>query len=61
MSWPVGWYIFLFGLDDVPDGVFELDWYDYVVVVSQPAGAQLENIPNFDDIVKEKMGELTGE
>jgi hypothetical protein len=24
-SWPVGWYIFLFGLDDVPDGVFELD------------------------------------
>jgi subtilisin family serine protease len=61
MPWPVGWYIFLFGLDDVPDGAFELDWYDYVVVVSQPAGAQLENIPNFDDIVKEKMRELTGE
>jgi subtilisin family serine protease len=60
-SWPVGWYIFLFGLDDVPDGVFELDWYDYVVVVSQPAGTQLENIPNFDDIIKEKMRELTGE
>gem|GEM_PF-5759549 len=60
-SWPMGWYIFLFGLDDVPDGAFELDWYDYVVVVSQPAGARLENIPNFDDIVKEKMKELIGE
>ena len=59
--WPMGWYIFLFGLDDTPDGAFELDWYDYVVVVSQPAGTQLENIPNFDDIVKEKMRELIGE
>ena len=53
--WPMGWYIFLFGLDDVPDGAFELDWYDYVIVVSLPAGAPLENIPNFDDIIKEKM------
>ena len=55
------YFAFLFGLDDTPDGAFELDWHDYVVVVSQPAGAQIENIPNFDDIVKEKMRELTGE
>jgi len=62
IPWPVGWYIFLFGLDDVPDGAFELDWYDYVIVVSQPAGAQLENIiPNFDDIITEKLRELIGE
>jgi hypothetical protein len=61
IPWPVGWYIFLFGLDDVPDGAFELDWYDYVVVISQPAGTQLKNIPNFDGIIKEKMRELIGE
>lgn len=48
MPLPVGWHIFLFALDDVPDGAFELDWYDYVVVVSQPAGVQLENIPNLE-------------
>jgi hypothetical protein len=59
--WPVGWYIFVFGLDDVPDGAFELDWYDYVVVVSQSAGAEAEELPDFDAIVKEKLRELTGE
>jgi predicted GH43/DUF377 family glycosyl hydrolase len=61
IPWPVGWYIFLFGLDDVPDGAFELDWYDYVVVVSQPAGSEAEELPDFDDIVNEKMRELIGE
>ena len=63
--WPMGWYIFLFGLDDTPDGAFELDWYDYVVVVSQPAGAGAEELPDFDAIVKdaivkEKMRGLIG-
>jgi PKD repeat protein len=59
--WPTGWYIFLFGLDDVPDGAFELDWYDYVVVVSQPAGAEAEELPDFDAIIKENLRELIRE
>jgi|GEM_PF-2562755 len=48
MPWPLGWYVFLFVLDNAPDGAFELDWYDYVIVVSLPAGAGLEDIPDLE-------------
>jgi hypothetical protein len=32
---PPGWYVFLFNVDDTPDGAFQSCWYDYVVVVCQ--------------------------
>ena len=58
---PGGLYGFLFIIDDVPDGVFGPTWYDYVVVISQPQGDQMQTIPNLNDLLKEKMRELIEE
>jgi len=58
---PIGWYIFLFNVEDTPDGSFQLGWYDYVIVVVSPAeGAQEKEFPDFDALVQEKIKEYTG-
>ena len=57
---PPGWYVFLFNLDDTPDLSFDLMWHDYVVVVCLPAGAEAEELPDFDAIIRENMKEFYG-
>ena len=55
---PRGWYVFLFNVDDTPDGVFQPGWYDYVVVlVTSAGGDQLEELPDFRSLVEKKMRE----
>jgi len=59
---PPGWFVFLFNVDDTPDGSFQVRWYDYVIVVVTAAqGAQAEELPDFEALVKEKIRELNGE
>ena len=57
---PPGWYVFLFNLDDTPDLSFDLMWHDYVVVVCLPAGAEAEELPDFDAIIRKNMKEFYG-
>jgi hypothetical protein len=58
---PPGWFIFVFNVEDSPDLSFQLGWYDYVVVLVYPEGeALLEELPDFDALVQEKMKEYTG-
>ena len=58
---PPGWFIFVFNVEDSPDGIFQLGWYDYVPVLVSPAGAaNEEQLPDFDALVREKMKEYTG-
>jgi outer membrane protein assembly factor BamB len=58
---PVGIYTFFFALDDTPDGVFDLTWYDYVDVICQPEAAWTEALPDFEALFQEKMKELMRE
>ena len=58
---PPGWYIFLFNVEDIPDGSFQSGWYDYVVVVVLPSGEPHgEALPDIDALVQEKIREYTG-
>jgi len=52
---PEGLYMFFFVIDDTPDGNFGITWYDYVNVICQPGGRQMESLPDFDAIFHEKM------
>ena len=57
---PLGWYIFLFNVENTPDGAYQVGWYDYVIVVVSPAGgAQAKELPDFDALIQEKMKEST--
>jgi V8-like Glu-specific endopeptidase len=56
---PQGWYVFLFNVDDTPDGSFQARWYDYVVVIVTSAQEdQAEELPDFESLVNEKLMEL---
>ena len=57
---PVGYYLFFFILDDSPDGIFDMTWYDYVVVgvYSEALGRQTKNLADFDAIFQKKIKEL---
>jgi hypothetical protein len=58
---PPGWYIFLFNVEDTPDGSFQYGWYDYVVVVVQPTGSTHgKELPDVDALVREKIKQYTG-
>ncbi|MFH1320223.1 MAG: hypothetical protein ABII90_06160 [Bacteroidota bacterium] len=58
MPLPEGIYTFFSVLDDTPDGDFGVTWYDYVNVISKPAGIQIETLPDFDTIIREKINQL---
>lgn len=58
---PVGIYTFFFALDDTPDGVFDLTWYDYVNMICQREAAWTEALPDFEALFQEKMKELMRE
>lgn len=49
---------FFFVLDDTPDGIFGVTWYDYVNVICQLEGLDMEVLPDFEAIFKEKMKDL---
>ena len=54
-----GIHIFIFAVDTIPDGIFQREWYDYVVVVSQQ-DESLVDLPNIDALVQEQMKALSG-
>jgi hypothetical protein len=33
---PPGWYVFLFNVEDTPDEVYQLGWFDFVIVLVTP-------------------------
>jgi hypothetical protein len=41
MTLPVGFYTFFLALDQVPDGVFDVTWYDCVNVISTSGEARI--------------------
>jgi PKD repeat protein len=56
---PRGWYTFVFALDDKPDGAFELDWYDFVVVTTTSVdGSPAEEMPDIEAIIRRQLREL---
>ena len=58
---PLGWYIFLFNVEDTTDGFFQVGWYDYVILVVQsPGETQAEELPNFDALIHEKLKQYPG-
>ncbi len=54
-----GIHIFIFAVDTIPDGIFQREWYDYVVVVSQQ-DESLVDLPNIDALVQKQMKALSG-
>ena len=51
---------FFFVLDDTLDGIFGVTWYEYVNVICQLEGLDMEALPDFEAIFKEKMKDLMG-
>lgn len=58
---PVGIYTFFFVLDDTPDRIFGITWYDYVNVICQPEAAQMDALPDFEALFQERIEELIQE
>jgi len=58
ISLPEGIYTFFFVLDNAPDNVFGVTWYDYVNVICQPAMVQMETLPDFEAGFLEKISKL---
>jgi len=54
LTLPGGVYVFIFVLDNSPDGDFGLTWYDYVVVASLPLGAEMEVTPDNGAIFRKR-------
>lgn len=51
---PVGIYTFFFTLDDTPNGIYDLTWYDYVNVICQGGGSPAATFPDFEAIFQER-------
>lgn len=49
--------MFFFILDEKTDGIFDMTWFDYVVVsvTSGDLEQQMDELPDFEDLFKERI------
>ncbi len=58
---PQGWYIFVFVLDDSPNGVYDrFTWIDSVVVLSAAPGSRVEAPADAEGLIRRELGSLIG-
>jgi hypothetical protein len=55
---PEGILGFLFIIDYTPDGLLGVTWYDFVLVISQVQDSRMENVPELNEMLQNKMREL---